>query len=174
MRAALDFERHIRIREHGQVADLGRIDYPNQARTPLRQRHQREGTGLGVKFRRRVLVRSTMTEVASQRRLRVGSAAHLDAGGRATQRVTPLGADCQTPRYRFAGGAAYRPVIIGDLDGGGLVANAGKGGQLACARFESGNEKSILDVVAKSMEPDLARGKANLGCPQQPPPLVDL
>jgi hypothetical protein len=56
-------------------------------------------------------------------------------------------------------------VIIGDLDGGGLVVNAGEGGQLACARLESGNEKSILDVVAKSVEPDLTRGKANLGRP---------
>src|SRR6266511_6445678 len=108
---------------------------------------------------------TTLFRSAAQRRLRVGSAAHLDAGGRTTQRVTPLGADCQMSRYRCAAGAAYRHVIIGDFDGGGLVVNAGEGGQLACARLESGNEKSILDVVAKSVEPDLACGKADLARP---------
>jgi hypothetical protein len=105
-----------------------------------------------------------MTEVEGERRLRVAAATHIDTGNGPTQRAPSLGADCQTRRQRGAAVAADRHLLIGDLDRDGLIFDARKRGKFAGTRFERGDEKPILDVVTKSIEADLARGKANLGC----------
>src|SRR5215475_6560432 len=105
-----------------------------------------------------------MTEVEGERGLRVAAATHVDTGGGSTQRAPSLGADCQPRRQRGAPVAADRHLLIGDLDRDGLIFDARKRGKFAGARFERSDEKPILDVVTESIEPDLARGKANLGC----------
>ena len=64
-------------------------------------------------------------------------------------------------------------MLIGDLDRDGLVFDARKRSKFAGTRFERGDEKPILDVVTKSVEPDLARDKTNLGGPHQPRRVID-
>jgi hypothetical protein len=48
-----------------------------------------------------------------------------------------------------------------------------KRGQLAGASFERGDEKPVLDIVAKSVESDLAGGKASFPGAHEPPGVVD-
>src|SRR5262249_50392747 len=74
---------------------------------------------------------------------------------------------------RAATAAADRHLLIGDLDRDGFVLDARKRSKFAGTRFERGDEKPILDVVTKSVEPDLARDKANLGGSHQPRRVVD-
>jgi hypothetical protein len=46
-------------------------------------------------------------------------------------------------------------------------------GQLAGASFERGDEKPVLDIVAESIESDLAGGKASFPGAHEPPGVVD-
>src|SRR5215471_16037305 len=114
-----------------------------------------------------------MTEVEGERGLRVAAAPHVDAGGGPTQRVPSFGADCQPRRQRGAAVAADSHLPIGDFDRDGFIFDAPKYGKFAGARLQRGDEKSVFDVVTKSIEADLARGKANFRCAEEPWRVVD-
>src|SRR6516225_5091895 len=58
-------------------------------------------------------------------------------------------------------------MLIGELDRRGFVVNTYERGKLARARFERSNQKTVLDVVAEHVQPDLPCVKTNLGRPQQ-------
>ena len=114
-----------------------------------------------------------MTEVEGERGLRVAAAPHVDAGGGPTQRVPSFGADCQPRRQRGAAVAADGHLPIGDFDYDRFIFDTPKRGKFAGARFQRGDEKPISDVVTKSIEADLARGKANFRRAHQPRRVVD-
>src|SRR5262249_7933705 len=84
-----------------------------------------------------------------------------------------FGADCQPRRQRGATLAADGHLLIGNLDRGGFIFDAPKRGKFAGARFQRGDEKSILDVITKSIEADLAGGKSSFGRAEDPSRVVD-
>ena len=78
-----------------------RVEHADQARSPAGQRDKRERSGLGVEFRRRVLMRPRVREIERQRGLRIGVPMTADPGRGAAERVLAVGSD-DKPHARFA------------------------------------------------------------------------
>ena len=77
MRAALDLDGELRVGHGGHARRAFRIEHANQARTPAGQGNKRERTGLGVKFRRCIVVWPRVREIERER----GLAAVMDGFG---------------------------------------------------------------------------------------------
>src|SRR5262245_1548677 len=87
--------------------------------------------------------------------------------------MTSLRADGQARRRRSAVPAAHGHAFVADLDRDGFVADMEQPGKLARSNFKSRDQKPVLDIVAKSIEPDLAGGKANFPGAHEPRGVVD-
>jgi len=103
-----------RVGERREPGDFARIDHKHQTRTSSRQRHQREGTSLGVEFSRGVVmgaamhlgdtIRTSVLQmwVATIHRIHIGSAPDYAACTRypsAAQQATTVRATSQSLRH---------------------------------------------------------------------------
>src|ERR1700760_1824480 len=114
-----------------------------------------------------------MSDVECQRRLVQFAAAHVDAGGFATERMPAVGANRKLRRNRFTTGQIDDDGVVTGVDGSRFVVEPGKISDCGSSLFESRYQDVVLDIVPKHVQADFVASECDLRRPDEATGVVD-
>src|SRR5262249_5388048 len=142
-----------------KLVSLGGGENPNQTRPVTGQRDERERSGCSMKFRRRVVVRTGMSQANGQCSLRVTPLLHRDASGLTADRFATVSDNDEWSAQNDTAFERDHDVIDIWRDADGIVIDKPELGQSRCVLVERSDQMVVLDIVAENVQVDLFRGE---------------